>query len=391
MSYKLRKPRPGKSDYYQAIITAPDGRTFERSTKCARATEAHAVAARWDRDAALSRHQVSIEQAFTMLHQKMRDRGNAAATFEIFELKVAHMLGYFGRERAVDTIELKDTLGYVRHRRAKGVGDSTIGKELGYYRSALRYLVRHKLYAGDPRDIWPGDELGTAKPRTRWLTVAEYQALVLAMAAPRGYFRDQYSTGDRRWIEHDEPMGRDWREYLTTYVCTGMRFSELLRIEARHVDGDRLRIPGTKTRGAFRIIPLHPDALAVLERRVQEYPRGPLFPVTSPSQAAHKRSWLRALRRACERAGLAHASTNDLRRTFCSWAFQAGVSEALCVRWMGHASARMVREVYAQASPEQERDAIANLPRISQNHGAKAATVSNPPQHKSPRNHAKAR
>ena len=370
MSYKLRRPRAGKSDYWQAIIRTPDGRTIERSTKCTRKTEADAVAAKWDRDAALSRHQVSLEQAFEHLRAKMVDKGAASASFEILYLKAAHVLGYFGRERPVDTIGLADTLGYMRHRRAKGVSDSTIAKELGCLRASLRCLKRLKMYDGEPRDIWPEDELQASKPRDRWLTMQEYEALLLTMAAPTGYFRKQrhgvgrHGGADHReqWIQHKEPLGQDWRDQLVAYVYTGARFSELYRIEAAHIEGDHLRIVGTKTEGAQRLVPLHPEAAAVLERRAKTYPRGPLFPLASPDVASQKRAWLRALGRACERSSIPHASTNDLRRTFCSWAFQSGVPESVCVRWMGHTSARMVREVYAQMSVEQGRSEIEKLP-----------------------------
>jgi integrase len=85
-------------------------------------------------------------------------------------------------------------------------------------------------------------------------------------------------------------------------------------------------------------------------------------------------AWHRALRKACERAQLPHTSTNDLRRTFCTWCYHAGVSEHTLQGWMGHASNRMIREVYAQPSDVHGRDQIArlpaaNLPRISHNHG----------------------
>jgi integrase len=77
---------------------------------------------------------------------------------------------------------------------------------------------------------------------------------------------------------------------------------------------------------------------------------------------AQERAWLRALRRGCERAGIPHASTNDLRRTFCSWCRQRGVPLEDCIDWLGHASEQMAREVYSHQSREVGLQHIQKLP-----------------------------
>ncbi len=370
MSYRLRKPRAGKTECWSVIITPPGGAPFERSTKCARKSEAHIVAERWDREAAVSRNRVTLEQAFEILREHKHDKKCSAATLEILELKVAHVLGYFGRDRVVDTLRLADVLGFLRHRRAKGVSDQTVELELKELRAALRQLVRHELYSGNPAALWPKDELQPRKKRKRWFTFAEYEQLLLALGGTTGYWREQrhgsgrHGGAERRkqWIEHKDAMGQDWRDHLTLYVYTGMRLSELYRLEAQHVEGDHLHIPGTKTEGADRVVPLAAEALAVVQRLVKAHPVGPLFPLLLEDMEAQERGWLRALAKACKRAGIPHASTNDCRRTFCSWAWQGGVGLELVIRWMGHSSTRMVMEVYGQTSLEQGRAQIAKLP-----------------------------
>jgi integrase len=352
-------------------ITPPDGAPYERSTKCTRKSEARAVAERWDRETALARNPITLEQAFDRLYQHKRDKHCSAATFEILDLKVAHLLGFFGRDRLVDSLRRDDVLKYLRHRRAKGVSDQTIELELKELRAALRQLAAHELYDRNPSALWPKAELRPAKKRTRWLTPDEFKRLWAALGGTTGYWRKQrHGAGRhggaeqrRQWIEHKDPMGQDWRDHLTMYCYTGMRLSELYRVTAKHVDGDHLTIAGTKTEGAERIVPLAPEALAVVQRRSDRYPRGPLFPLALENMEAQERAWLRALAKACKHAALVHASTNDLRRTFCSWAWQGGVPLELVVRWMGHASTRMVMEVYGQTSKAQGREHIARLPR----------------------------
>ena len=306
-----------------------------------------------------------MEAALTALRARKVHQGASKATLEILDLKGAKLLGFFGRERPVDTLRLADTTAYQAHRRAQGVTDQTVELELRELRAALRWLARNELYDRDPSALWP--EFQPRRRRKRWLTFAEYERLLLALGGTQGYWRAQPNGAGRelrrkQWIEHEQALGQDWRDHLTTYCYTGMRLSELYRIEAAHIEGDHLHVPGTKTEGAERIVPLHAAALDVLNRRAAATPRGPLFAVTSPSMDAQERAWLRALRGACARCDMPHASTNDLRRTFCSWAWQAGVPLELCVRWLGHHSAKMAQEVYAQTSGEQGREAIAKLP-----------------------------
>ena len=339
------------------------------------------------------------------LKQKKIDRGRSAATLEILELKAGHVLGFFGRERPIDTIRLTDTVDYVRHRREHGVQDATIEKELRELRGALRWMAKNRLYDGDPGELWPGDVLRPATPRKRWLPITEYESLLLSMGPTTGYWRSQSHGGGQRggaekrrqWIEHKDPLGQDWRDQVIVYCYTGLRLSELYRIESSDISGDQLHVRGTKTEGSDRRIPLHAEAQTVLSRRSAEHRSGPLFPVVSrnragkPDMDAQERAWLRALKRGCERARIAPCSTNDLRRTFCSWAWQRGVAMELVIRWMGHRSSKMVTEVYAQTSPEHGREEIAklpstttagSLPRISHNQGSIRAITSKRPQRK---------
>ncbi len=146
------------------------------------------------------------------------------------------------------------------------------------------------------------------------------------------------------------------------YASTGVRFSELYSLRSSFVRGGWLHIDGTKTDGSKRDIPLSEEAAEALARRVKQTTDGVLFPLTSPDLDSQKRAWLRALAGACRRLKLAHASTNDLRRTFCSWAHHLGVPEQTVVGWMGHMSSRMVREVYSQPSRKVWADEMAKMP-----------------------------
>jgi integrase len=258
----------------------------------------------------------------------------SAAEIGIVQTKGARLLEHFGHAFDCQRLDRARIDGYVDARRALGASDSTIGKELGKLYEALR--VAGTKFAGDIAQL-KTDVLGAAQPRDRWLDDPEYDALLQQVWHTR-------------------------RDYVIIYCVTGVRYGELYRIEARHLDraGRRLWVLGTKGDAEYRErwVPLSPDGLAILSARAKQHPTGPLFPDV----------WLKpnmrvSLARACRRAGIEPVTANDLRRTFASWCCRRGVSERECQRFMGHSPASMlVRKVYAQLAPEAGREAVASFP-----------------------------
>jgi integrase len=342
--YRLLKPRPGHP-YYVARITLPGAGgkavTVDKSTKCERRSDARLVADRLHAEAAASVTREPLVGAIEALIGLRVRQKRAQATIEILELKGAQLIAFFGAQRDVGALRLEHTSAYVAKRRADGVSDSTIAKEMGTLRAALRYLRRLERYDRDPDALWPPELAHGSGVRERWLPWPEY---LRVLAALRPEFRDHFAL----------------------YCATGIRFSELYTLRAADLtetpEGHALRVRGTKTAGAARTVPVNPDALEVLQRRAAASPAGPLFPIARANLKSQKAAWSKALRKACRASRLAHTSTNDLRRTFVSWAFQADVSEALTIKWMGHTSSTMVRRVYAQASSEQHAREGAKLP-----------------------------
>lgn len=338
MSYHLRRYK--NSQYWYARITLPSGeRGNWKSTRKERKPDARVVAEQWDRAATSNHRVVTTTEAFRLLAEHMRRKGDADSTMEVLSLKASHIVSFFGPERDIASIELKDTEAYLDHRRSqkRRRSDATIAKELGYLMGALIRCHKLGLYSGNWEALWPEALPKSFKSRKRWLPWEEYITLI-------------------------DTIAPQWRDHLIVYTSTGVRFSELYVLRAHNVRDGWLHIEGTKTDGADRHIPLSTEATEALKRRVAGTCDGILFPITSPDIDSQKRAWLRALGTACRRAKLAHASTNDLRRTFASWAWHQGVDERVCVGWMGHRSSRMVREVYAQPSREQGAREMAKMP-----------------------------
>lgn len=334
MSYLLIAPRKGRR-FWTVRITLPGQRAQELGTKCERKSDARAVADRLHTEAATAQYRVTLQDAIEQLIGLRLRKKRALATIEKTTQKGGALLGILGGDTYIHTLTLQDMEDYAATRRAKGVSDSTIAMELAVLTSALAYQQRKGRYPGDPKAIWP-DEIahGSGPARKRWLTWDEYLRVLLSMPA-------------------------EFKDAFTVYVSTGIRLGELYRIKPDHLHGKLLAVQTSKTDVGERTVPLNGDAYEVLHRRAEKVKRGqPLFPNPRPTWEAQEVAWHRALSAACQAAKLVHASTNDLRRTFCSWCWQQGVGEALVIKWMGHKSSRMVREVYAQPSVEQhEREA----------------------------------
>jgi integrase len=342
VAYYLRK-RKGSS-YWYSKVRLPGGTYLDwQSTAQTSKREAERVAQKREADALAGRSETTLEEALDMLTQHMIDQKNSEKTLEILELKGRHLCSVIGAARDLQSIALADTEDYMRKRRVAGVSDSTIAKELGYLLQAMRRAKRHKLYHGDPADLWPDALAKTFPGRRRWLLWQEYLAA----------------------LDH---IAEQWRDHLIVYTATGVRFSELYALHARDIDieSGMMHIRGTKTTGADRHIPISVEAREVLWRRAQTSSDGVLFHITSTGKGSRednqKRAWLRALSSACRTAKIAHASTNDLRRTFVSWCWHHGCDILVVQRWMGHGSKKMIEQVYAQPDIEHYRTEIAKFP-----------------------------
>lgn len=269
-----------------------------------------------------------------LAHKKRNKRSDA--TIEIAVCKGGHLRRVFGVNRDVTTLTLEDSHHYIDIRRAEGAHDHTILKELAQLKQAL-YVARRATppkFDRDPAVIWPKEALENAyQPRETYWTIEEYH------------------TAQAHGVESR-------LDHVAMYCNTGMRHSELYRIEAQHVDvpGARLSVPGTKTKRAKRWVPLNAIALAVMVRRIAQHPTGQLFPDHWPSSTIAD-----DMRRVGKRAGVPAVSANDFRRTFATWCGEAGVDEATCVKWMGHTNSTMIRRVYQQLSERRAATESAKL------------------------------
>lgn len=319
-----------------------DSKTGKVKSKSANTTDraiAKQRAVQYERDrftAEASAPAYSLTDALSMLLDSKRRNKRSAATMEITTLKCRHLIRVLGANFDVSQTTLEHSNMYVDQRRAEGAHDHTITKELGQLKQALRLAWRMTppRFERDPSTIWPKEALENAyTPQDTYWTLEQYRAA-------------QYHGIESR-IDH-----------VAMYCNTGVRLSELYRLEAQHVDLAlaRLWVPGTKTKSAKRWVPLNAIALEVVVRRKALHPEGPLFP-----DRWSRSRLVQDMKRVGRRAGVPAVSANDFRRTFATWCGEAGVDESTVISWMGHTSSKMVRRVYQQLSARRSASEGAKL------------------------------
>ena len=105
---------------------------------------------------------------------------------------------------------------------------------------------------------------------------------------------------------------------------------------------------GTKTASRFRRVPIQSDWGKRLIAYVGDHAQGKddlLF-----------RKWTSVrmgLIAACELAGIAPCTPNDLRRTFAKWMRAEGMPIELIAPALGHVDTTMVQEVYGKLTPDE--------------------------------------
>lgn len=225
---------------------------------------------------------------------------------------------------------------YTKRRRADGVMDATIDKELRFLRQALKFGVREGWMQQEPKVETPG---GSA-PRERFLTREEF--------APIYFFASPLHL----------------RTFLALAIDTLARGKHILALTWDRVDLERGIIwykrhaPGSKKRTVA--VPVT-DRLHTILSKAKEAALSDYVIEWNGRQVASIR---KAYNRAVRLAGVEDAHRHDLRRSGASWAVQGGKSFDEVAALLGD-SVEVTKSTYAMFSPSYLRgvvDSIANGP-----------------------------
>jgi integrase len=303
-----------------------DGRRIQRSTRCRDWKAAEAVLRELERRAAdptyAASYQATLAEALRLLVRDRKLKGRAEGTLDCYQVKAGHLLRILG-DRPLAHIDARAVDTFIDQRIEEGAAKNTIQKELTTLRGALKLAKRRGEYTRDLDAVMPDGFSSGYKPRDRFLTPGECQALLAELAPDRAARVAFIVATGARWGESERAMRAD------VNLARGVVF-----------------LRGTKTAAAARAVPVVGAAHPLLEHaeRYAEGEGGVLF-----------RPWgnvRRDLHDACVRAGIAPVSPNDLRRTCATWLRQAEVEPHLIGAMLGHTDSRMVERVYGRMPVE---------------------------------------
>jgi integrase len=242
----------------------------------------------------------------------------------------------FGRLRTAKTIEsrLRRTLSPILHRCAAGICrrdireildaivDTGKGREAEKRRQVctamFRWALSQDIVEADPTAGLEAYDRGT--PRDRVLTVEEIETLW-------------------RWFDSGS-LSPDATDILRLELLIGARCGEISGLRAEEIDRDKwlwTLPPARSKNGRQRITPIVGAAREIIERRLSDVDKGPLFVADTGAvmTSAHIGHYL--LTRGTK-LPIAKFTSHDLRRTFATMLAEMGVALDLVAAMVGHES-----------------------------------------------------
>jgi integrase len=248
-----------------------------------------------------------------------------------YGVSLTNLAATFGN-KMLHEIGSAELSGFETRRRTDGVTSSTIRRDLACLSSLLTSAIDWEWLKENPvpgylrRRAKRGLKEGQAK--TRYLTEAEEKKLLDAAS--------------------DEP-----RQAMMLALDTGLRLNELFDLKWSQVDLEKGVIStGTVTKsGRNRVVPV-PARSAQILRSLKRYPKVP-YVLVNPDTETRFVTMQTALRGARRRAGIAHVTWHDLRRTAgCRWLQRDGRTLAEVSMLLGHSSVLVTEKSYAFLNEE---------------------------------------
>lgn len=234
----------------------------------------------------------------------------------------------------VDGLTYSDVMNMAEKHLAE-VKLATRQRYLGYLYACFNYGTRHELTAGNPLSTWKKQP----EPRTELLLTVEDLEKLYQCAAPH-----------LQWA-----IAVEWE------VGARPGPSELYAIKWLHVDFKRclIRIPGTKTVLANRLIPITPAFCLELQKKREEAQSEYVIEFRGRGVKTTRT----AFKRAQERAKLPyHVRMYDIRHLFVTLLLDGGAGLAAVSRMIGHSRIATTQEWYYHLLPGAMRDAMAFKP-----------------------------
>lgn len=360
----MRLRRKGRHWY---LRVRRGGRDTEVATGCTDKKAAESFARRWERDAAdpegATRRRAEgttvgeLVEAEAERHDAEVAAGRLApGTLDFYRRRLGTILRVFGADcRAID-LDAAAVDAFIATRRAEGVTDHTVHKELGALRRMLDAAARSGTWCGDTRKVIPARFSPSYTPRDRWLSVADVRDVVAVLSPGRG-----------AWV--------------ALAAGAGAELAALNLAQRGDFDATRgvVLVRGTKNATRRREVPLVLAPCAELVARAFRDGDGKAPTLLRPwgknwrdlQHAARRTGCLRTGcltgpkrvhvcdREECAAAAVAPFSFHALRHSFATWHLAAGCSWDDVAKVCGHKGTAMLHRVYGHLGPEELRARLA--------------------------------
>lgn len=321
---------------YWEIRWSVEGRSHTKSLQTKLQTDAEQAFARWlsDRHRATKRNDYTVREAYELrLKEHVAKR---VIDQERLTYCWKQLLPIFGSLPA-SGIPPATITGYEDRRRAAGVAEGTVRKELGELAAALNYLVKTRRVASDEISAIPLPPKPAA--RERFLTAEEIDRLLETAAKRR-----------------EGPRLSRIERYIWIMLETGSRPTPPRELTWPRVDFQAKlidpNVPGRRRTKKKRSVVRISDTLLPVLRRAHQERTGDLVLDHSGSLRTSFESLMRA-------AKLDDVTPYTLRHTWASHAVMNGANLWLVAKVLGNTVA-MVESTYGHLQPE-FMDSVINL------------------------------
>ena len=219
--------------------------------------------------------------------------------------------------RYIDEIDRRSLGEFVSKRKQSGVSDTTVRRDLAFLSSMCAMAVRWGWLDTNPVTAFSKRTLKEARPRTRFLSSAEHEALLTNAA------------------EHVRPA-------IALAVETGLRKEELFSLTTSAIDLARreIRLDQTKS-GVPRRVPLTDAAIDIIRALLRQQGRPQTTYLLAKEDGTRYADMKKGFNAACRRAKITGVRWHDLRHTFASWFVQSGGDLYHLSRILGHSTVQM--------------------------------------------------
>lgn len=260
--------------------------------------------------------------------------------------------GDYGQSKATTTLDTQETI------RLTYIEGKAIGKE------KLSKLTRSKLQAFiDSIDRSPSYKRRIAAFVSKILSIAVQEGLIPANPM-KGLKLPDVEERENRTLSPEEAMKLLNPQTRTDAIMlvamhTGMRRSELLRLEWRHIGKDMVKVPGTKNQKSKGSVPLTPEAKEAIDAQ----PKRSKYIFTTESGAQIiSRNLSRDYSARKKTIGLpAETRLQDLRGSYVSLLIEQGVDPRTVMDLARHSDLRTTMKAYARSREAVRIEAVEKL------------------------------